>query len=56
MRAYESANGLEKATDDCSLVEAAGYQIAIVEGSPENIKITVRHDLVVASRLLEDRE
>lgn len=33
------------ATDDAALVEAAGHPVAVVEGSPENIKITSKRDL-----------
>ncbi len=36
-------------TDDASVVEAAGYGIALVEGNRENIKITTPYDLQIAS-------
>ena len=39
-------------TDDAQLVEQAGYEVAIVPGSPNNIKITTPDDLVVARCLL----
>lgn len=35
-------------TDDASVMEAAGYQIALVEGHRENIKITTPEDLALA--------
>lgn len=40
------------ATDDASLVEAAGYAIAAVEGHPRNIKITNPDDLAAAEAWL----
>ncbi|MDR3350621.1 MAG: 2-C-methyl-D-erythritol 4-phosphate cytidylyltransferase [Prevotellaceae bacterium] len=39
-------------TDDASVVEAAGYPIALSEGSRENIKITDALDLKIAEQLL----
>ncbi len=41
-----------KITDDASLVEEAGFKITIVEGNPENIKITNQSDLKYASLFL----
>ena len=41
-----------EATDDASLVEAAGGKVVIVEGSPANLKITRPVDLAVAEALL----
>jgi 2-C-methyl-D-erythritol 4-phosphate cytidylyltransferase len=43
----------ESITDECYLVEKLGYPIAIVEGSPRNIKITHPEDLVLAAALLK---
>jgi len=43
-------------TDDSSLVERLGVPVAIVEGEPENIKITTAADLVLAERILEHRK
>jgi 2-C-methyl-D-erythritol 4-phosphate cytidylyltransferase len=40
-------------TDDAGVVESAGYKIHLVEGNPENIKITYPRDLTVASSLLQ---
>jgi 2-C-methyl-D-erythritol 4-phosphate cytidylyltransferase len=40
-------------TDDAGVVESLGYTINLVEGNPENIKITYPHDLKVASALLK---
>jgi 2-C-methyl-D-erythritol 4-phosphate cytidylyltransferase len=38
-------------TDDASLVERLGVTIRVVEGSPENIKITTQEDLALAEFL-----
>ncbi|NVO08534.1 MAG: 2-C-methyl-D-erythritol 4-phosphate cytidylyltransferase [Bacteroidales bacterium] len=44
---------LSSFTDDASVVEHAGYQIHIVEGNRENIKITTPQDLLFAEVLLK---
>ncbi len=41
-------------TDDASVVEAAGYDVTLVEGNRENIKITSPFDLVVADAMLKE--
>jgi 2-C-methyl-D-erythritol 4-phosphate cytidylyltransferase len=41
-----------EATDDASLVEAAGGTVVVVAGEPRNAKITSPDDLVVAAALL----
>jgi 2-C-methyl-D-erythritol 4-phosphate cytidylyltransferase len=43
---------LAAATDDASLVEAAGGTVRIVEAPPENLKVTREVDLKVAEALL----
>jgi 2-C-methyl-D-erythritol 4-phosphate cytidylyltransferase len=48
-RAHQA--GLD-ATDDAALVEAAGGHVVLVEGQPDNLKITVPADLVVAEALI----
>jgi 2-C-methyl-D-erythritol 4-phosphate cytidylyltransferase len=45
--------GEPDASDDASLVEAAGGKVAVVPGEPTNIKITTPTDLLVARALLE---
>ena len=40
-------------TDDASVVESRGYGIYLVDGNPENIKITLKHDLGIAEFLLQ---
>ena len=44
-----------RATDDASLVEAAGVPVRMVEGSPDNLKVTRPQDLPVAELLLARR-
>jgi 2-C-methyl-D-erythritol 4-phosphate cytidylyltransferase len=41
-----------EATDDASLVEAAGGRVVVVPGEPRNDKITTPDDLVVAAARL----
>jgi 2-C-methyl-D-erythritol 4-phosphate cytidylyltransferase len=54
MRAFAQADLSDQAlTDDSALVEQIGVQVAIVEGSARNIKITTPEDLVVAESLLK---
>lgn len=43
-------------TDDAALVARYGGNVIVVEGAPENLKITTPADLVVAAALLEQRE
>jgi 2-C-methyl-D-erythritol 4-phosphate cytidylyltransferase len=45
------AQGIE-VTDDCLLVERLGVEIAAIEGSSRNIKITRAEDLVLGEALL----
>ncbi|MFH1860507.1 MAG: 2-C-methyl-D-erythritol 4-phosphate cytidylyltransferase [bacterium] len=40
-------------TDDASIVEWAGFEVKIVEGEYENIKITTPFDLMVAEAMME---
>jgi 2-C-methyl-D-erythritol 4-phosphate cytidylyltransferase len=43
----------EHFTDDAGVVESLGYSIHLVEGNPENIKITYPVDLKIASSLIQ---
>jgi 2-C-methyl-D-erythritol 4-phosphate cytidylyltransferase / 2-C-methyl-D-erythritol 2,4-cyclodiphosphate synthase len=53
--AYRRAAGEGRAaTDDASLVEAAGYPVFAVPGEEENIKITLPEDLRMAAGLLAE--
>jgi 2-C-methyl-D-erythritol 4-phosphate cytidylyltransferase len=53
-KAYEQPyrNGF---TDDASVVEMAGYEIQLIEGERENLKITYPIDLELASLLLQKK-
>jgi 2-C-methyl-D-erythritol 4-phosphate cytidylyltransferase len=42
-----------KFTDDASVAESMGMKINLVEGNPENIKITTPFDLKLAEFLVE---
>lgn len=44
-----------EATDDAFLVEQTGHRVAIVNGSPDNIKITRPKDLVMGEAVLAAR-
>jgi 2-C-methyl-D-erythritol 4-phosphate cytidylyltransferase len=41
----------ENFTDDAGVVESMGYKIHLVAGNPENMKITIDMDMVIASAL-----
>ena len=41
-------------TDDASVVEHDGHEVALVEGNRENIKITTPFDLAVAEAILRN--
>ncbi len=43
-------------TDEASLVERSGHQVAVVMGSPRNIKITTPSDLALAEFLLQHED
>jgi 2-C-methyl-D-erythritol 4-phosphate cytidylyltransferase / 2-C-methyl-D-erythritol 2,4-cyclodiphosphate synthase len=45
-------SGLTGATDDASLLEAAGQTVAVVPGSDDNIKLTYPEDLVRLERIM----
>jgi 2-C-methyl-D-erythritol 4-phosphate cytidylyltransferase len=52
-RAYEGTDVSDpELTDESSLVERLGVRIAIVEGSPRNIKITRAEDLAIGEAIL----
>jgi 2-C-methyl-D-erythritol 4-phosphate cytidylyltransferase len=42
-------------TDEATVVEAFGLKVHLVEGEPNNIKITTPVDLYVAEKLLEEK-
>lgn len=51
--AFENADLTEAVTDECFLVERLGIEIAFVDGSARNIKITTREDFQIAELFLE---
>lgn len=56
MEAYAQADDvLLGSTDDASLVEVLGGRVAVVQGSPDNLKITDRTDLRSAEQILTER-
>jgi 2-C-methyl-D-erythritol 4-phosphate cytidylyltransferase/2-C-methyl-D-erythritol 2,4-cyclodiphosphate synthase len=51
-KAIALANGSTDATDEATLLERAGFPVAVVDGEPTNIKITTEQDLRVAEALI----
>jgi 2-C-methyl-D-erythritol 4-phosphate cytidylyltransferase len=51
-KAY-AARGSFSPTDDAQLIEKLGAPVALVEGSPMNIKITTKDDLRLAEQILK---
>jgi 2-C-methyl-D-erythritol 4-phosphate cytidylyltransferase len=43
------------ATDDAGIVEWDGHKVMVIEGNPENIKITDSHDLKLAKYYMEQK-
>ena len=43
-------------TDESSLIERIGGKVKIIEGSPENIKITTKEDLLLAEFIMRTRQ
>jgi 2-C-methyl-D-erythritol 4-phosphate cytidylyltransferase len=58
VRAHGEAvrHGWPRATDDAALLERAGLDVVVVEGSSENFKVTLPGDLTRAEQLLAARE
>lgn len=52
--AHEAAQGNDF-TDDAAICEACGYEVVLVPGSREALKITEPYDLVVAEAILRGR-
>jgi len=51
-KAFSDDNFVSSATDECYLVEKAGFEVYFVEGSAKNIKITTREDFALAEIFL----
>lgn len=55
-KAYEDAyNGNYYGTDDAMLVERIGYNVKMIEGSYDNIKITTQEDLKFGEQILKNK-
>jgi 2-C-methyl-D-erythritol 4-phosphate cytidylyltransferase len=54
LNAYQVEYSLQF-TDEATVVEASGHPVHLVEGEPDNIKLTMPADLIVAERLLAER-
>ena len=48
-----AGDGVENATDECSLVLRMGHKVFVVEGDEQNIKITYPLDLHIADKLFQ---
>ena len=56
LSAHAAANaGKTRYTDDAALMEAAGYPVRLVQGSPDNIKLTSPEDLRMVNGMLTPR-
>lgn len=55
-RAFAENNLDNNVTDECFLVEKLGVEIAVVEGSAKNIKITYPEDFIIAEFFLRGTE
>lgn len=53
MKLHET-NRKDAVTDDCMLLEQAGYNVKIIEGDYTNIKITTKEDLDIIKLFLKD--
>lgn len=51
---YDSLAPNRSFTDDCAAAEAAGIPVSAVEGSPFNIKITYKEDMITAAQYLKE--
>ncbi len=56
LEAHEMVRGQsqQEFTDDASIAEFAGLKVRIVEGTPENIKLTWKHDIDMADKKLSE--
>ena len=53
--AYNAKQKDISATDDCMLVEAAGFKVKLVDTGKDNLKITVKDDILLAEYILAKR-
>jgi 2-C-methyl-D-erythritol 4-phosphate cytidylyltransferase len=54
-KAYQQAYST-RFTDDASVVEAAGFEINLIEGERSNIKITYPQDIILANQFLAKQD
>ena len=52
LTAHRAAAGGGDASDDAAVMERAGQSVALVDGNPENVKVTTQDDLTRAERWL----
>ncbi len=52
LSALENISDTSVFTDDASILESEGYSVKIVQGSPQNIKITTPDDISLAESIL----
>ena len=52
LTAHRAAAGSAAASDDAAVMERAGQSVALVDGNPENVKVTTQDDLTRAERWL----
>jgi 2-C-methyl-D-erythritol 4-phosphate cytidylyltransferase/2-C-methyl-D-erythritol 2,4-cyclodiphosphate synthase len=52
LAAHRQAAGRVEASDDAAVMERAGQAVGLVEGNPENVKVTTQDDLTRAERWL----
>ena len=52
LKKLHETNRKDNITDDCMLLEQAGYNIKIIEGDYTNLKITTKEDLLIAELLI----
>jgi 2-C-methyl-D-erythritol 4-phosphate cytidylyltransferase len=53
---YHSLTPGTEATDEASILEAAGYPVHVIPGDPANLKVTTPVDAIVAEALLGESE
>jgi 2-C-methyl-D-erythritol 4-phosphate cytidylyltransferase len=54
--AYKKGADIVNAPDDAFLVEKAGYRVQVIEGDPENLKVTQPRDLHLVRSYLRQRK
>jgi len=52
LAAHRAAAGSAEASDDAAVMERAGQSVALIDGNPENVKVTTQDDLTRAERWL----